>query len=253
MTNLREIGKVTTTDGTRIIYMLPTGQDETVTYPDVPTDELPLAAERVRRLGQDYPYSPTEIHESDGEYTVVIRMQEEGVLPVPATLTVFMQELEMEADYIIVTYSFNGILNGLDLDTRTKIVSPVVTDVIGWNHETPQLPWLDWGGDNTGDGVESAIIYAKAINDAHPGQDIDVELRCFWYSYRFDGNASINIVAYTGGTMSVVDYGFVNTGGEVSGSLSLSVNVTAQGSFDQPGDLVGAFRYNKETQVFQWL
>jgi phage gp46-like protein len=162
------------------------------------------------------------------------------------------EPIPLDADTLVITYSFTEA-NGRDLDTRTRLLAPLTTQDVGWSRQSDQLPWLDWGGDNTGYGVESVVIYADIINNSYPGQNIEVELRCFWYSVRSDGNMSVDIVAYKGGTISQLGFGFINTGGQQVAMLSRSANVVTQTSSNHDGETVGIFRYNRASQTFQWL
>jgi hypothetical protein len=190
----------------------------------------------------------------------------EGVVPI-----------SLDADYLIVTYSFTAA-NGTDLDTRTRLLAPVETSDVGWGDPNAnprlrfdkqgfdeQVPWLEWGGDNMDNGVESVVIYANTINNSYPGKNIDVELRCNWYeplNESENGNMSVDIVAYKGGTISKVRFvnafgteffSFVNTGGQQVTTISRAAHVTSNIADDVDGETVGTFRYNRTNKTFQWL
>ena len=95
------------------------------------------------------------------------------------------QEIIFDADYIMLRYIF---VDGVDLDTRTRIVTPATSDYLGWNRlsrwpASPADIILDWGGDNTGAGnpdgssAEAVLIDLVNYRTAYPSDD-EVEIEC---------------------------------------------------------------------------
>ena len=68
-----------------------------------------------------------------------------------------------DVDYIVFRYNFS---DGKDLDTRTKLIRPFEGTELGWCvYNRPQTgvdpnPYMRWGGDNTGQGIESILLDA---------------------------------------------------------------------------------------------
>jgi hypothetical protein len=94
-----------------------------------------------------------------------------------------------DADYMLLTYRFT---NGLDLDTRSRLVTPNIgqvlqSDYLGWGLKTvfpgTGTKYIEFGGDNTGTGVESILIYVANIKTDFPSAtSIVADCRCFWYN-----------------------------------------------------------------------
>lgn len=148
------------------------------------------------------------------------------------------------ADFLVFTYNF-GAADGRDLDTRTQITAPFVSSIAGWCKTSGQAPYLFWGSDNMGTGVEASYVDLQAVLATYPAAPLlDVSLRAFWYAARYLGNMSVDVKAYLGGTMSHIDFGFVNTGGTLTASLSFARNVTVASSSCQDGQLLGTARYD---------
>ena len=124
-----------------------------------------------------------------------------------------------DADFLVLTYDFT---DGRDLDTRTRVVTPeigqnAVTDMVGWNvsQQFPSVdPIIQFGGDNTGVGLESILININTFKTSYPtDNELVIDLRSFWYNIIGDNNVSLKAVFYKGGDM-VVDspnFTFVNT------------------------------------------
>lgn len=115
----------------------------------------------------------------------------------------------IKADYYVIEYSFT---TGRDLDTRTKLLNPetlTLSEPIGWckgwqvAYETEQGTQvvLEWGGDNTGTGVES-VLYDRKAYEAVFGvsKKALIALNAFWYGERGSG-VTIKVTGYKGGEM----------------------------------------------------
>jgi hypothetical protein len=116
--------------------------------------------------------------------------------------------------YLMVTYQFT---TGQDLDTRTRIVSPDVgqdtqPEYLGWGVQRvwpSSSPYLEWGGDNTGTGFESVLLYVDSLITATGASNMTMDLRAFWYSTVGILPINVNVTLWRGGTP--VKSGFVWT------------------------------------------
>lgn len=123
----------------------------------------------------------------------------------------------VDADYIVLTYQF---IDGRDLDTRTRIVTPNIgqdanTKYVGWAKmssfpdtsgwslsATPANAIIDWAGDNQGVGFESVLIDLVKLRAAYPTEEVVViDCRGFWYGVVGNSPANISAKFYKGGTM----------------------------------------------------
>lgn len=140
-----------------------------------------------------------------------------------------------DADYILLTYRFT---TGTDLDTRTRIVTPNVgqdtqPEYVGWGvlskYPAAGNTYVEWGGDNTGVGVESALIYIANIKTDYPSAtSIVIDCRSFWFGTI--GTTPVNIEAklWKGGTP-------IKQGSGGSPAFSWT-NPTATSTFDVNSD-----------------
>jgi hypothetical protein len=127
-----------------------------------------------------------------------------------------------DADYMVVTYEFT---NGIDLDTRTRIVSIDGTTYADQNGQgkyvgygqyqrTPQSagfissgnvcdmvikPLAMWGDDNTGLGFESVLVDFTQLG---AGQNqVVVDCRALWWNTLGTNPVNISFTLYKGGCM----------------------------------------------------
>jgi len=107
------------------------------------------------------------------------------------------------ADFFLATYLFT---DGRDLDTRTSVVSPTgygVTVGYGLSDSIPNAG-IEWGGDNTGTGVES-ILFTKSDFVANNAgiNTISMDLRAGWYVSGDVGfqPVVVNVTSFVGGAM----------------------------------------------------
>jgi len=92
------------------------------------------------------------------------------------------------------------------------MVNPAIGDYIGWGRgATAGGGLLQWGGDNTGTGLESVAIDINMYKAAYPGQSvITVDFRCFWYGLVGTNPVRLNVTLYKGGALRKVGFGFDN-------------------------------------------
>jgi hypothetical protein len=168
---------------------------------------------------------------------------------VTKSISVGQTNFTFDADYMVITYQFT---NGLDLDTRTRIVSIDGTtyapqndtpyrNYIGWGKEyrapytanyngtgsicsvAAPKPISSFGGDNTGTGYESIVIDFTQLSAGQ--NEIKVDCRAFWFNTLGSNPVDIAFTLYKGGCPSI--YGIVS-GDALSGTIS---NPTATSSF----------------------
>ena len=148
------------------------------------------------------------------------------------------------ADYLIITYHFDRS-SGLDLDTKTEITSPRNIGPLGFFHRgniNKAQPHLIWSRDNTGYGVESCLIDLTQFgaNDL-----VSAECSAVWFSNRLSGDMSLDVKAYEGGTMSLSNFQWSNTGGRQTAETSFEGNVKKTGQKVNLLELVGKITYDK--------
>ena len=132
--------------------------------------------------------SPLELTglEASTTYTVEITDSTANTLIVEFTLG--ESSFQFYADWVMVTYEF---IDGSDLDTRSRIVSPNIgqitqPDMLGWAVSsawpTTGTPIMTWGLDNTGIGFESVLMDINQFKAAYPTEEVIVgDFRCFWF------------------------------------------------------------------------
>jgi hypothetical protein len=148
------------------------------------------------------------------------------------------------ADYLIITYHFKRS-SGKDLDTKTEITSPTQKGPLGFFHKgeiNNARPHLIWSDDNTGYGVESCLIDLTQFgtNDL-----VTAECSAVWFSKRLSGDMSLDVKAYEGGTMSLSNFQWSNTGGRQTAETSFEGNVKNTGDKVNLLEQVGKITYDK--------
>lgn len=155
-----------------------------------------------------------------------------------------------DADFLVIRYVFTPA-DGQDLDTRTRIYSPLLAppNFLGWaRSDYVERPggvlgsiYAQWGGDNTGYGVESVLVDVREVAAEFPTAVMSIETRAFWYAEQNEGSSCLLTVdVYKGGAMSLADYEFSNLGGALVASISKSVHVPTLLSDDME-DIDGDF------------
>jgi len=110
--------------------------------------------------------------------------------------------------YFTFQYYFT---DGTDLDQRTSIVSPPISGSVGFGASASIAPYLYWGGDNTGTGLESVYFDKQEILNAFPGTTIvEIDCRCWWYGVEGTDPVIIKVSSYRGGSMVANNYQWEN-------------------------------------------
>jgi hypothetical protein len=172
-------------------------------------------------------------------------------------------------DYLVVRVLTTNA-SGTDLDIAagfTGTGTPYDIDYTGnnnWvgynqtqaNHNTVSVSgtplYVQWGGDNTGSGVEAVLIDFKQLATDYPLlTSLTFLLYAIWYGTRASGDIQVQLETYLGGTMSKSGFDFTNTGGTAVDNITIGRNVanvgrTANINADQ---LVGTITYNPTTKA----
>lgn len=168
---------------------------------------------------------------------------------------------KIDADYAVFTYAF---IDGEDLDTRTRVISPDIgqdaQSHIGWGQKKQfpfgnPIPILEWGGDNTGTGVESVKIDLREFRKKYPSEgELKIDCRAFWYREIGTKEVNIEAVFYKGGEMIKDGFSFSNPHPETRTSLgSTSIKIVAKSQEENlPGQRIATFKYNLNTGVGQF-
>jgi hypothetical protein len=155
-------------------------------------------------------------------------------------------------DYLVLTYEFN---DGIDLDTRTKLVSPDIgmNNYLGWGQGSSSSNGgkiiLQWGGDNRGTGQESCIFYTRTLLERFPTTtDLTIDCRAMWYGSR---GTLVKIKAYLakGGTVYKSGYTFgVNRPDNTQIVASFQKIITTESQDENNrGERVATLMYNIPT------
>jgi hypothetical protein len=103
------------------------------------------------------------------------------------------------ADYMVIEYIFT---DGLDLDTRTKLVSPPVGTYVGWGLSDTVTNLLTFSGDNTGTGTESTLFRINNYKNSYPvTNNLKIDCRAQWYNAVGINPVGLKITLWAGGTM----------------------------------------------------
>jgi hypothetical protein len=151
------------------------------------------------------------------------------------------------ADFIVIEYKF---LTGRDLDTRTRIALPAIGSYSGWGFTDIVPDLLEWGGDNTGVGTETALLKVANFRTQYPNiEDITVDCRAQWYNTPSTDPVGLKISMYIGGTMIKDDFDWINP--TATSSQVLDVNLKVISSLSQEpadiGERIATFKYNLVT------
>lgn len=136
------------------------------------------------------------------------------------TLTLGQSAVFFDADWVMATYEFT---NGLDLDTRTRMVFPDIGQdtqpkYLGWNCKgtadlvSPVLAYSEtfgadpnqyvllFGGDNTGIGFESVLINIERFKTQFPtATEFTIDLRGFWFNLLGSNPVNAAVTLWKGG------------------------------------------------------
>ena len=172
----------------------------------------------------------------------------------------------IDADYIVFKYSFQ-VGSGVDLDTFTTLISPVIDGPVGYSagygthtDQSTVAGYLHHGGDNTGNGSENIYVDIPLLKSAYPSMtDVQINCRANWYSSRGTGaNAGvlgIDMYAYKGGLMvndpPDTNYGYTNPTATSSVSHSFPpANVAVVDNTSMYTQCIGLFTYTLSTGAF---
>lgn len=121
----------------------------------------------------------------------------------------------LDSDYYVITYQWT---DGEDLDTRTRITHPVVSEYLGYNWDSaypysgPSI--IEWGDDEVGVGYESILFDKDVFLNTFPNETyVDFELRAHWYGEQGFNPVVVDVTGYRGGEMIYLpdDYTWTNT------------------------------------------
>ena len=142
---------------------------------------------------------------------------------------------------------------GFSGDTMTVCLSPntVYSGVVGWAKSSTDAGMLQWGGDNTRDGVECVFIDADVMKTVYPDQqEFEIFLNSFWYNQKLTGNITIQFESYKGGSMTKSGYDWVNRDGQLRQSVSIAAHVDNEvGQQRDMGVRVATLKFNIVTKT----
>ena len=254
---------------TRTVTVTSYGGDEDFTISNVPSwlTVTKLSKTQIRITASE--------NDSGSFRTATIRLTHTTDTRVSTTITV-----NQERNIVITIPDFNYLTfryywseeDGRDLDTATVLVNTGLVEngitiddqPVGWNMVgtgiTEVQKYLQFGGDNTGNGNESVFIDWLAICSEDNLPNLPDIIYCDiygnWYGEKKNGNITFEINAYKGGTM-VKDpnntYNYINEGGELKFSSDETKFVYAACSSNRDDyktkySYVARVSYNKETQ-----
>ena len=136
-------------------------------------------------------------------------------------------------DYIVLKYYWTSN-DGIDLDTATEFINSSISGLdyqpIGWDLDSNVLNVLRFGGDNTASGNETALINLAVLRGYSGLAAVSqADMYANWYGTKLNGNVTIELKAYQGGTMSQSGFSWINTGGTLLTTLNFQKQVTTVG------------------------
>lgn len=156
-------------------------------------------------------------------------------------------------DYAVIRYYWTSS-GGQDLDTRTSITQPLRNVVVGWDKNTTDGTYLQWGSDNTGSGVEAVLLNLKDLIAQYPLETLfNINCNAFWYNSVGTGDIRVEFTTYSGGTMSKSGYDFINTGGTLLQTVSFNCKTMQGQNFKDQGAPLGYLSYNVATKLGQFI
>lgn len=202
--------------------------------------------------------SPLVINGLVAENTYTVVLTDANNCSTSTEFTIGQSSFTFDADYIMLTYQFT---DGIDLDIRTRIVSPDVgqntqSSYIGWGRQSfwplEGTPYLIWGGDNTGTGYESVLVNLNQFKTMFPSAtEILMDARAFWFTIIGVNPVNIAATLWKGGAPVKDGCGnFCWTNPTAINTFYISsVNkvITNNGSPDKaltPGERLATLRYN---------
>jgi hypothetical protein len=170
-----------------------------------------------------------------------------GPIVASASTLINNTSFSFAADHIVIEYLF---LTGRDLDTRTRIALPAIGTYTGWGFGELNPELIAWGGDNTGTGTESVLFKANNFRSLYPSvEEVILDCRALWYSIVGDDPVGLKISMYTGGTMIINNFNWINP--TATSSYVLDVNLKNISLLSQDplniGERLATLKYNLVT------
>lgn len=169
----------------------------------------------------------------------------------PGTGTLEDPAIIQDFDFAVLRYIWTSDA-GRDLDTRTYFNNPKrVFGVVGWAKSQTDAGMLQWGGDNTGSGVECVLIDVVTMKAVYPDQqDFEIFLNSYWYHEKLTGNITIQFESYKGGSMTKSGYDWVNRDGQLRQFVSIAAHVdNGVGQQRDMGVRVATLKFNIVTKT----
>lgn len=202
-------------------------------------------------LGTSQHYAPSEEvlrnvegHFATSRITSFTSTNISTVVTTPTTSTNTSTNFNVLADYIVIEYQFS---DGADLDTRTRLAVPSGSPWVGWGQSSNFGSILTWGGDNTGNGYESAVLDITNFKSEYPAvSNITVDCRAQWYSTNGVSPVALAVTLYTGGSPVLSGFDWTNPTATSSTVLATVSKVIELHSNDpgSDGERVGVLQYN---------
>lgn len=153
-----------------------------------------------------------------------------------------------DADYAVIEYNFSS---GMDLDTRTGLLSPTYSGYLGYGRMSNFSNILYWGGDNQGTGVETVLINIANYKAAYPTQNLVLDMRAWWWVTYSATPVVFTITLYKGGTPQQIGYAWTvanPTNALVLQTLQKEMKLLVKNS-ETDGTTVGVWEYNPTTYM----
>ena len=166
----------------------------------------------------------------------------------------------MGPDGNIVGYGMGAEFTGSGPAKPRRYVGPY-GNTTGTTHPNHMSNYMIWGGDCTSNcDSEQVLINFKSLLTDYPSTSISdflVDIESFWCNKGSgNGDITINMTTYSGGTMNLVGLGFTNTGGNVIDIATFDINVlkaapsgTANICQITTGESLGQIKYSKSLKT----
>mgnify|MGYP003638176642 CR=1 FL=1 len=195
-------------------------------------------------------------------YNIIVSDDVSPACASTGTFTLGQSTFVFDADWILIELNFTA--PGRDLDIRSRIVTPDVgqdtqPEYLGWSVQprwpigtTNQTSYSIWGGDNTGQGVESVLHNVNNIQNNFPNDNnLVIDARGFWFGDATTNPVSVVVTMWTGG--APVSGGFTWTNPTATDSLVIQSTGTVISQSGQnasnPGQRIATITYNVNTGV----
>ncbi|TFF33980.1 hypothetical protein [Mucilaginibacter psychrotolerans] len=114
--------------------------------------------------------------------------------------------------------------------------------------------YLWWGLDNRGaSGYEGVLVGIRKFITAFPSSPniVEIALYAVWFGAYLSGDFDIELVTYKGGSMSIVNNSFVNTGGTLVSTTARQLKTQIRNQLSSPGSSfkIGTIKFNKITNT----